>query len=244
MNKLIALIITVFVAFSAFSQPVKTDSLTRRTNNIIDISTGFGKNQIITAGSYVHNWGIGKKQKLQLGVGVRLTNSFGTDLYFTTANAQLTSGKTGPSVLFADDIQANIDSFFIGKPQINALNISFNSEYVVSKKWSLGFNIDLIGFSFGASKTGTYINNGKTSLVGANPTSFNILLISDNDKGSLNSEIFARYQLNSKWSLRGGTAFLFNEYTTNTAVQQSNGISNDRFRNKTLNAMVGLSYQF
>lgn len=244
MNKIIALFITIFVTFSAFSQSVKKDSLTRRAINYVDFSAGFSRNQALISSSFSHNWGIGKKQKLQLGIGARITNSFGTDQYFTTANAQLTSGKTGPGVLFADDIPANVDSFFIGKPQINSLNISFNAVYAFTKKLSVGFNIDLIGFSFGASKTGTYINNGKTSLVGAKPTSFNLLLISDNDKGSLNSEFFARYKLNSKWSLRGGAAFLFNEYTTNTAVQQLNGISNDRFRTKTLNAMVGISYQF
>jgi hypothetical protein len=244
MNKIVLMLGLTLTSISAFSQTSNEHSPTKQSTDYLDVSAGFSKGQLLTAGSFVHYWGIGEKQKLQLGVGARITNSFGNDQYFTTANAQLTSGKTGPGVLFAKDNQANIDSFFIGKPQINGFNISFNSEYFISKKWSLGFNIDLIGFSFGASKIGTYINNGKTSFVGANPTSFNILLISDNDKGSLNSEFFARYKLNSKWSLRGGTAFLFNEYTTNTAVQELNGISNDRFRSKTLNAMIGISYQF
>lgn len=244
MNRIILLIGSVLLSSFAYSQTIKKDSLKKRTLNYIDLSVGLGQNQALIASSFTHYWGIGKKQKLHLGIGARLNNSFGTDQYFTTANAQLTSGKTGPGVLFADDIQANIDSFFVGKPQINALNISFNSEYVLTKKLNVGFNLDLIGFSFGASKTGIYISNGNKSLVSAKPTTFNALLISDNDKGSLNSEIFARYHLNSKWSLRGGAAFLFNEYTTNTAVQQLNGISNNRFRSKTLNLMIGLSYQF
>ncbi len=244
MNRILLLIGTVFLSLSSFSQTIQKDTLKKLKINYLDLSVGFGQNQVLIASSFTHYWGIGKKQKLQLGIGARLTNSFGSDQYFTTANAKLTSGKTGLGVLFADDIPANIDSFFVGNPQINALNISLNSEYLITKKISVGFNIDLIGFSFGASKTGTYINNGKTSLVGAKPTSLNVLLVSDNDKGSLNSEIFARYKLNSKWSLRGGAAFLFNEYTTNTAVQQLNGISNDRFRIKSLNVMVGVSYQF
>jgi hypothetical protein len=244
MNKITLLLGFLLFSITSFSQSLKIDSANKHKLSFIDFSTGFSNNQALISTSYSFNWGIGKKQRLLLGVGARLTNTFGTDQYFTTANAKLTSGKTGPGVLFADDIPANIDSFFVGKPQINALNISFNSEYQLSKKLSVGFNIDLLGFSFGASKTGTYINNGRTSLVGAKPTSLNILLISDNDIGSLNSEIFARYKLNSKWSLRGGAAFLFNEYTTNTAVQQLNGISNDRFRTKTLNAMIGISYQF
>jgi len=237
---LIALLITTVI----FGQEKKQDKNETPKLNLIDFSIGAGSQQFNFSGSFVHYWQVGKKKKLQLGIGGRLTSSFATDKYFTTANAKLTSGKTGPGVLFADDIPANIDSFFVGKTQINSLNISFNSEYTLSKKLSVGFNIDLLGFSFGASKNGTYINNGKNSIVGSKPTSFNVLLISDNDIGSLNSEFFIRYKLNNKWSLRGGTSFLFNEYKTNTKVQQTNGISNDRFRYKSLYALVGVSYNF
>jgi hypothetical protein len=241
------LLITIFTVSTliGLAQEKKKDSPSeKKGNTLIDLAIGAGSSQSLVSSSFVHNWSIGKKQKLQLGIGLRLTNSFGKDQYFTTANAKLTSGKTGPAVLFADDIPANVDSFFVGNAQVNALNISFNSEYSLTKKWSVGFNIDLIGISVGASKNGTYINNGNKSIVGSKPTTANVLLISDNDLGSLNSEVFARYKLNSKWSLRGGAAFLFNEYTTNTAVQQINGIKNDRFRDKTLNLMVGISYHF
>ncbi|MEN9598311.1 MAG: hypothetical protein RL596_622 [Bacteroidota bacterium] len=82
------------------------------------------------------------------------------------------------------------------------------------------------------------------SLVTAKPTGFNLLLISDNDLGSLNSELFIRYKINNKWSIRGGTSFLFNEYKTNTKVQVQNGIENDRFRYKSLYGLVALSYHF
>lgn len=220
-------------------EPKKT-----KAQNIADLSFGVGSKQANISASYMHLWGLGKRQKLKLGIGGRFTSSFATDKYYTTANAKLTSGKTGPGVLFADDIPANIDSFFVGKTQINSLNISFNSEYTLSNKLSVGFNIDLLGISFGANKNGTYINNGNNSIVGSKPTTVNVLLISDNDLGSLNSEFFIRYKINNKWSLRGGTSFLFNEYTTNTKVQQTNGISNDRFRYKSLYAIVGVSYNF
>ncbi|MEO0312126.1 MAG: hypothetical protein RIQ89_1783, partial [Bacteroidota bacterium] len=173
----------------------------KNTSRNIDLGFGIGGNQQLLAGSFVQNWGIGKKKKLDLGIGIRMTNSFATDKYYTTAHAKLTSGKTGPGVLFAEDIPANIDSFFVGKTQINAINISFNSEYHFTNKFSAGFNIDVIGFSFGAQKTGTYIRNGANSLVTAKPTGFNLLLISDNDLGSLNSELFIRYKINNKWSI-------------------------------------------
>ncbi len=240
MLKINTLLVLILLSISLIAQKSKKTS----TQNIADLSFGVGSSQVNIAASYIHLWSVGKKQKLKLGIGGRFTSSFATDKYYTTANAKLTSGKTGPSVLFADDLPQNVDSFFVGKTQINALNISFNSEYTLSKKLSIGFNIDLLGFSFGASKNGTYINNGKNSIVGSKPSSFNALLISDNDIGSLNSELFIQYKLNNKWSLRGGTSFLFNEYTTNSKVQQINGISNDRFRYKSLYVLVGVSYTF
>lgn len=116
--------------------------------NIADLSFGVGGKQANIAASYIHLWETDKKQKMKLGIGGRFTSSFATDKYYTTANAKLMSGKTGPAVLFADDIPANIDSFFVGKTQINSLNISLNSEYELSKKLSAGFNIDLIGIAY------------------------------------------------------------------------------------------------
>ena len=105
------------------------------------------------------------------------------------------------------------------------------------------FNIDAIGFSFGKSTTGNYINGAQGSVESSQPTAFNVLLISDNDRGSLNSAFFGRYLLNKKWGIKGGVQFLFTEYTTDTEVQQFPE-PNDRFRNKSLMFMLGASYKF
>ncbi|MCA6440666.1 MAG: hypothetical protein ACRCSM_08575 [Sediminibacterium sp.] len=237
MNKLSLLTGILFISMSLAAQQKKSTSL-------LDLGIGIGSNQQIISGSWVNYWGLRKSQKFKLGVGVRLTSSFAIDKYYETADARLTSGKTGPGVLFAENIPANIDSFFVGKSQINSLNLSFNSEYQFSSKWSAGFNIDLIGFSFGTQKTGIYSHNGASSVVQAKPTAFNLLLISDNDLGSLNSELFVRYKVDKKWSVRAGTSFLFNEYKTNTKVQVQNCIENDRFRHKSLYGLIALSYHF
>lgn len=237
MNKFSLFISVVFISTGLLAQQ-------KRSTSLLDLGVGIGNNQQLVSASWVHYWGVGKKQNLKLGIGARFTSSFATDKYYETADARLTSGKTGPGVLFAENIPANIDSFFIGKPQVNALNISFNSEYQFSTKWAAGLNIDVIGFSLGTQKTGIYIRNGATSLVQAKPTGFNLLLISDNDLGSLNSELFIRYKVNKRWSIRAGTSFLFNEYKTNTKVQVQNGIENDRFRHKSLYGLIALSYHF
>jgi hypothetical protein len=209
-------------------------------------TVAFGSKQFSTALSYQHLWKLGKNQKLAIGGGVRLTNHFGNNLYYTTAPAKLTSGKTGPSVFFADDIPQNIDSVLFKKSQVNALNLSINFSYNVYKKITLGFNIDAIGFSFGGKQNGFYLgNNGIGAATTAKPTGFNALLISDNDRGTLNSEFYAQYKMNDKWGVKLGFQYLFTEYTTDTKVQTTpDGQKNDRFRSKGSGISLGVTYSF
>lgn len=219
----------------------------RVVDQFADLTVGFGSSQVSGAASYIYNWKLGKRKKLETGFGLRYTGYFGSNLYFKTAPAKLTSGKTGPAVLFADDIVPNIDSVLFSKAQVNALNLSINFGYNFSKRFSLGFNIDAIGFSFGKKQSGTYYaNNFATGVpVIAKPTGFNLLLISDNDKGTLNSELFAKYKWNDSWGIKLAFEFLFAEYTTNTQVQTTPaGDKNDRFRKKMTGVGFGVTYNF
>src|SRR6478736_4321204 len=213
-------------------------------NNLIskyfDATVGVAKYQGAFSLSYVHTWRLGSKQKFGIGLGCRFTSYLAANQYYTTAPAKLTSGSTSPTIIFQDNIQDNIDTFLIKSPQVNAINLSINIDYQFSKKIGAGFNIDAIGFSFGGSRTGNYINGATGKMLSATPTSFNILLISDNDKGSLNSEFYLKYFLNDKWGLKAGAQFLFTEYTTETKVQQFPE-ENDRFRNKSLLLCLGIS---
>lgn len=233
----------LLLANIAFGQETKI----RAVDNFAEFTAGFGSSQVTGALAYTYNWKVGKRKKFELGLGARLTSYFGRNLYFTTAPAKLTSGKTGPAVLFSEDINEHIDSVLFPRAQINALNLSLNFGYNFSKKLSIGLSIDAIGFSFGKKQSGVYYgNNFATGVpVTARPTAFNLLLISDNDKGSLNSELFARYKWNDKWGVKLGFQFLFAEYTTNTEVQTTqNGDKNDRFRKKMAGAAIGVTYNF
>ena len=73
----------------------------------------------------------------------------------------------------------------------------------------------------------------------AKPSAFNILLISDNDRGSLNSELYGKYYWNEKWGVKLAAQFLFTEYTADTEIQQFPE-PNDRFRNKSLLLALGV----
>jgi hypothetical protein len=228
---------------------IVTNAAAQKSNNI-DKSASFtvalGSKQFSTAIAYQHLRKLGKKHRLQIGIGARLTNNFGGNLYYTTAPAKLTSGKTGPGVFFADDLPQNIDSVLFKNSQVNALNLSINFAYNVYKKISLGFNIDAIGFSFGGRQSGIYFANaGIGSTTTAKPTSFNVLLISDNDKGSLNSEFYALYRFANKWGAKVGFQFLFTEYTASTKIQTTpDGQKNDRFRNKASGISFGVTRNF
>lgn len=230
MKKVVA-IIFLFACFEASAQRISTYA---------DVTLGGAKYQGTLALSYVHLWRFGEKQKLGIGIGGRFTSYLGANQYYVTAPAQLTSGSTSPFIIFQDNITANIDTFLIKSPQVNCLNLSINIDYQVSKRITAGFNIDAIGFSFGGNREGNYINGPVGKMSDATPTTFNILLVSDNDRGSLNSEFFLRYSLNDFWGLKAGAQFLFTEYTTSSKVQAFPQ-ENDRFRNKSLLFCLGIS---
>ncbi|HEU5291233.1 MAG TPA: hypothetical protein VFU05_11350 [Cyclobacteriaceae bacterium] len=191
---------------------------------------------------YGMDWEVGKEKKIAIGWGARFTSYFGANQYYITAPAEITSGDTGPLVIFKENIEENIDTFLIKSPQVNSLNAFINLRYKFSEKIMIGFNIDVIGFSLGGSKNGNYINGYEGAMERATPTPFNLLLISDNDKGSLNSELYLKYYWNVRWGVKLGAQFLFTEYTTDTEVQQFPE-PNDRFRNKSLMGALGVSFK-
>lgn len=216
------------------------------TDQSVSFTVAFASSEFSTSLGYQYLWKLGKKQQWRIGAGARFTNYFGSDQYYTTAPAELTSGKTGPAVFFSEDIPQNIDTVIFNSAQVNAFNISLNFTYNIYKKFTLGFNIDAIGFSFGGTKDGFYLGNGGTGLATtARPTAFNLLLISDNDKGSLNSEFFVQYTFNKKWGAKLGYQYLFTEYTTATNVQTTpDGQQNDQFRNKSSGISMGVTRSF
>jgi hypothetical protein len=227
---LIALSFFLFVSHSAFAQRQQ-----------VDFSASIGGSQGSGSLGYIYNWQLGKKKKFEIGAGARFTSYFASNKYFITAPAKLTSGGTGPGVIFKENIPANLDSFLLASSNVNMLNFSINLGYHFTKKISAGFNIDAIGFSFGGEQAGKYVNGTTITNTTAKPSSFNALLISDNDRGSLNSELFGAYSFNSKWSVKAGLQFLFAEYTTATKVQQFPS-ANDRFRNKASAFLIGVRY--
>ncbi len=212
-----------------------------KLNNNFDFSVASNAKQQAIALSWVHFYNLTKKHRFKIGYGIRFTGQFGNGLNYVTAPAKLTSKETGPQVLFTEVYPENIDTVYFSKTQHNALNLSINLQYTIKNKIDIGFNIDALGLSFGPKSSGKYMayqSSNNHTIQQAAPTSYNLLLVSDNDIGMLNSELYGRYWFNGKWAIKFGASFLFTEYTTANKLR----LDNTRFRNKSLMGMIGITF--
>jgi long-subunit fatty acid transport protein len=218
-------------AFLFLSLSILTFGASAQVGTSAELGGAIGSSVGSISASGFHNWGLGSKKKFYIGTGVRFTSFFGSNVNFTTAPADLT----------ADD--KNVDTLFAPSPSVSSLNLTINLGYKISEKLDVGFNIDAVGVSFGPTGTPSYIRNGKSTASSASPTSTNILLVGDNDKGSLNSHLFVRYKLSDRLGVKLAYQYLFNELTTTTKVQTVPS-ANDRFRAKSGMIYVGVNYSF
>lgn len=201
---------------------------------------GAGNQNVTLSPGITKLFALGKRW--ELGVGVRVTLFLGSNQRYITAPAILTTGSEGPQVLFLPNKPENIDSYRVANTTLGAVNVAFHARYHITTKWAIGGNIDLAGFSFGSSQDLVPENARIKSAgaVNASPSPYNILLVSDNDRGTLNSELYAQYSVNAHWGLRGGMGFLFTEFTTRNNQRNDN----NRFRNKTTSVLLGVYYRF
>ncbi len=231
---------SVILSTSVIAQETTTESKGYKFNKNFDFALASSGAQSAIALSWVHLHPVTKNKKFSIGYGVRFSAQFGKNLTYTTAPAKLTSGKQGPQAMFTETIVKNIDTLYVASTQNNMLNANINLQYAFTSKFEIGFNIDAVGFTFGKKVIGSYKaqNTYPSSTQGAKPTSFNALLVSDNDLGSLNSELYARYWLTNKIAVRAGASFMFTEYTTANKLR----LDNNRFRNKSLMPMLAISF--
>ena len=237
MNRITTLIL-VCLSFSSFSQTFKQ-------NQAFGLALSYAPKEVNVALSWQQMYSITANKKLKLGYGLRFNGYLNNDKYYVTAPAYLTSGEQGPQVLFIENIQENMDTFSVHNAQHNSLNAVIYIAYDFSDKWGLGFNIDAAGIAFGSSREGKMISSNRPSTspetILAKPTPYNLLLISDNDIGMLNSELYATYTINKRLSINAGLTFLFSEYTAAEKISYND--DNDRFRYKSLMGMLSINFK-
>jgi hypothetical protein len=240
MKKIILLLSIIIIAISwCFGQNNNVAYFKNGLNNFDLNASGNGTSSVFAFGAnHLHT--VTKNKKFRIGYGIRFNSSNGSG-NFITAPAKLTSGVESPLVIFSDDKLENFDTIGISSFNVNSLNASIHLNYAFTKKWEVEFNIDAIGFSFGNAVNAQY-QSSKRTVEGidqkAKPSAFNLLLISDNDLGNLNSEIKIKYYFRNNWAINFGGTFIFTEFTTNNKLFKDN----DRFRQKAFVPMIGISY--
>ncbi len=229
MKKNILCCLAVFAFVGTINAQKKVDITS--TKQFADLSFGFGNKQGAISAGYFYNWNVGKNKKFFIGTGVRFTSVYGTAVNFTSA----------PSSLAGDKLKE--DTLLAPKPSVNALNIFINLGYNITPRLQAGFNIDVIGASFGPQGSPSFITNGVIQPTKAKPAGFNVLLVGNNDRGTLNSEFYARYRITDKFGAKVAFQYQFTELVTTTKIQTA-PVANDRFRNKANLINLGFSYHF
>ena len=118
------------------------------------------------------------------------------------------------------------------EPRLLALNLAFHVRARVAGPVRVGFNLDMLGATFGPDRTGTLTPDVPFQRP-PRPVWNNVLLGGAADRGSLNSELYASVDLPYRLSVRGGWSHLVTAYDVD-------GTRYRRFHNL---AALGISYQ-
>ncbi|MCC5917349.1 MAG: hypothetical protein JJU02_08470 [Cryomorphaceae bacterium] len=220
----------LLLSLNTFTQAQMETPEVPKIQNGFDLAIGMGDGIYSGALMWQRTHGISGSNKWRLGYGVRFSGFTGSNLTYITAPANLTS----------DD--ATIDTLGVNDPLSMGFNAVIVIEYQFSSKLKAGFNIDALGLGFGRQSASTFIssdNDGSFTVANdASPTSFNLLLVGDNDIGQLKSEFYVGYAVSDRFWIRGGLDMTFSEYTTENTLAHNN----DRFRFKAMMFFLGLTY--
>ncbi|WP_186648712.1 hypothetical protein [Fluviispira vulneris] len=136
--------------------------------------------------------------KINIGYIIRFSNfNSARDLFYSdSSSSERTADK----------------SIQIMSPNVYSLNAGVSANAELFNNIGLGFNLDILGHSFGSTK---YIVN---STIQAKPSPLNLFLYNINDLGSLNSEFYLYYLLNDQIFFRTGLSHYFSEYLTETPL--------------------------
>lgn len=194
-----------------------------------DAGAGFGSSAYVAALAVSRQYGLAAtNNRLRLGYGLRYSGfgGRGSDLAFSTAD---------PDVLD----QGQRETLYIGSPFVSALNLAFFSSLRVVGPLEVGFNIDVLGFAFGPSRTAASQPTGPVPGDSpAAPTHFGLLRGGRSDHGTLNSEFYVGFWIAPRFAVRAGASHFVAEYTTESAQ----AFGNDRFRYTSTLAFAALSY--
>jgi hypothetical protein len=151
----------------------------------------------------------------------------------------------------------NIDTVRYDYVSMTSLNFGIRAQVNLGRL-EIGVSADLLGVSFGKSRTGRYQSStgqfrlqsstgadsttayyqGANTFQKSRPSILNLRLLGDNDIGTLSTELYARVKVSQRVGIKVGYQWL----TTETKVSKRDVISdNNRFRNRANMAYLALT---
>lgn len=162
-------------------------------------------------------------ERFMLGYGARLSVFRSNSVRLSTADAEdIDSGRI--EYLESDSLL------------LTSLSAVLSSEFVLSGEHSLIMNVDVLGFTFGRSVQLSSLSKQSSG----SPSSFNLLVFDNYDRGTLNSHFLLRRKLSAQFSVSAGLAHQFVEYTS----KEPFGHDNRRFRLKNNSVVLALAKTF
>ncbi len=252
MKRLITASLLLFPLLTVAQSPISA-----RLSSGYDVGMAYSKSHYNPSLAYYQLMNIGERKTFSLGWTARLAAFYGDNLNYYTAPARLTHGKSGFGALTGPLLVDNIDTVRYDYVSMTSLNIGVRAQVNLGRL-ELGLSADLLGLSFGKSRTGRYQSStgqfsvqsstgtdsttvyyqGANTFQKSRPSLLNLRLLGDNDRGTLATEVYARIKIGQRIGLKVSYQWL----TTETTVANRDVISdNNRFRNRTNMAYIALT---
>ncbi|GAB2557956.1 hypothetical protein [Spirosoma aerophilum] len=247
MKKLLCLVLSLFPFFAIAQSPVSA-----RLSSGYDIGMAYSKNNYNPSLAYYQLINLGERKVFSLGWTARLGAFYGDNINYYTAPARLTRGKTGLNALSEPLLVQNIDTVRYDYVTMTSLNVGIRAQVNLGIV-EIGASADLLGLTFGKSRTGRYQSStgqfmgadssasyyqGANTFQKSRPSLLNARLLGDNNRGTLSSEVYARVRISQRLGIKAGYQWLITE----TTVSNRDIIAdNNRFRNRANMAYLAVT---
>lgn len=235
MMKKLGLIITLFLLV-IFSANAQEKGWVKQKHSYCAIVGNFGYhgNAHYGGGANIqYTWGIGTgRQRFNVGFGLRINTFFTKKRYYATSSQELIALNMGGA-----------DSLYFSKIQTNTLNGYFTLQFNIKPGADIFLNTDIGGINFGASRRGDFLSYETNPIFNGlyyntDPYAFNLNIPPYDSYGSIMTEAYGQFRINSTISWRLGVNILRTEFKSITDVP----FNGRRFSQINYMAMGGLAF--
>jgi hypothetical protein len=248
MKKTLIALLTLLSLQSYAQSPVST-----RLSSGYELGMAYSIDNYNPSLGYYQLINIGERKLVSFGWTARLGAFYGDNINYYTAPARLTRNETGFGALSAPLITNNIDTLRFDLATMTSASLGVRLQVNLGRV-ELGASADLFGLTLGRRRTARYRSStgrfatgdstsasfqGTNAFQRTRPSYMNLRLLGDNDRGTLSTEVYARFHLGQRLAIKAGYQWLTSEYT----VQNRDIIAdNNRFRNRAGMVYLGLTF--